>query len=252
MRFFVLLGVLLSLNVSAHEIQSITQYLNIRKTDQVGWLQDIIGRVNVNDKFDVGAQVSYLERFDLYENRVGGFVTYKPDDRWTFEARYLQGKGNEILPEKQTTLSTYFSLAPGYSPFVFYRDNRYSVTTVHTANLGVEIEKIPNFIFVPSFTVGRATFNSPAKSDDVYSYGLRAIYYQERRYSLTAWAYKGKEASQGIIGVSTILTDTLSGGLGAGYWFTEGFRGELLFDHTDYDDLKTEFHTTTLNLSWMF
>jgi hypothetical protein len=251
-RFFVLLTVLFSLNVSAHEVQSITQYLNIRKTDQVGWLQDIIARAKVNDKFDVGAQASYLERFDLYEKRLGGFVTYRPDNKWTFEARYLQGMGNQILPEKQTTLSTYYGWGDGYSPFLFYRDTRYTVTTVHTANLGVEIEKIPNFIFVPSVTIGRATFKSPADSNDVYSYGLRAIYYKERKYQFSAWAYKGREASQGIIGQSTILVDTVSGGLGAGYWFTEGFRGELLFDHTDYDQLKTEFHTTTLNLSWMF
>lgn len=252
MRFFVLLAVLFSLNVSAHEIQSVTQYLNIRKTDQVGWMQDVIGRANVNEKFDVGAQATYLERFDLYEKRAGGFVTYRPNNRWTFEARYLQGNGNKILPEKQTTLSGYMAAAPGYSPFLFYRDSRYSVTTVHTANLGLEIEKVANFIFIPSVTLGRATFKSPAQSDDVYSYGLKALYYKERKFSITAWAYKGREASQGIIGVSTILVDTLSGGLGVGYWFTEGIRGELLFDHTNYDQLKTEFHTTTLNLSWMF
>lgn len=252
MRFVVLFAILFSLNVSAHEVQSITQYLNIRRTDQVGWLQDIIARANVNTKFDIGAQATYLERFDLYEKRMGGFVTYRPNNAWTFEARYLQGMGSQILPEKQTTLSAYHALSEGLSPFLFYRDSRYSVTTVHTANLGLEIEKIPSIVIIPSFTVGRATFNSPAKSDDVYNYGVKALYYKENRYSFSAWAYKGREASQGIVGVSTILVDTFSGGLGAAYWFAEGFRAELLFDHTDYDQLKTEFHTTTLNLSWMF
>lgn len=252
MRFIVLLTILFSLKVSAHEVQSITQYLNIRRTDQVGWLQDIIARATINDKYDVGAQATYLERFDLYEKRLGGFVTYRPNKAWTFEARYLQGMGNQILPEKQTTLSAYHSLVEGLSPFLFYRDSRYTVTTVHTANLGLEIEKIPNIIFIPSFTIGRATFKSPAKSDDVYSYGMRAVYYKEQKYSFSAWAYKGREASQGIVGASTILVDTLSGGLGAAYWWSSGFRAELLFDHTNYDQLKTEFHTTTLNLSWMF
>lgn len=252
MRFIVLLAMLFSLNVSAHEVQSITQYLNIRRTDQVGWLQEIIGRAKVNDKFDVGLQASYLERFNLFEKRAGGFASYKPNEKWTFEARYLQGNGNKILPEKQTTLSSYYSLGDGFAPFMYYRDSRYSVTTVHTANIGMEIEKFPSIILVPSFTLGRATFASPGKTDDVYSYGLRAVYYKENRYSFSAWTYKGREASQGIIGQSTILVDTFSGGLGAAYYFTEGFRGELLFDHTDYDQLKTEFHTTTLNLSWMF
>lgn len=252
MRFFVLLFALITMNVSAHEIQSVTQHVSIRRTDQVGWLQEIIGRANVNDKFDVGLQGSYLERFNLFEKRAGGFLTYRPDKRWTFEGRYTQGKGSKILPEKQSTLSTYYSLATGFTPFLIYRDSRYSVTTLHTANIGMEIEKLPGIILVPSFTLGTATFKSPGKTDDVYSYGIRAIFYKENRYSFSAWTYKGREASQGIIGQSTILVDTWSGGLGAAYWWNQNFRTELLFDHTDYDQLKTEFHTTTLNLSWMF
>ena len=252
MRFIVLLFALITMNVSAHEIQSITQHVSLRKTDQVGWLQEIIARANVNEKWDVGAQGSYLERFNLFEKRVGGFVTYKPNNKWSFEARYLQGPGNKILPEKQTTLSSYYALGEGYSPFIYYRDSRYSVTTVHTANIGMEIEKFPGVILIPSITVGRATFQSPGKTDDVYSYGLRAVYYKENTYSFSAWTYKGREASQGIIGQSTFPVDTWSGGIGAAYWWSQGFRTELLFDHTDYDQLKTEFHTTTLNLSWMF
>lgn len=251
-RLIVLTAIIFSLNSHAHEILSTTQHVGLRRYDQVGWLQDLSARVNVNEKFDVGAQGTYLERFDLYEKRAGGFLTYRPSDRWNLEARYLQGMGNEILPEKQAILSAYYSLSEGLAPYLYYKDSRYSVTRLHTVNLGIEIEKISNFIIVPSFLVGRATFNSPSKTDDVYNYGLRMTYLKEKKYALLAWAYKGRESSQGIVGVSTILVDTLSGGVGAAYYVTENFKTELLFDHTDYDQLKTEFHTTTLNLSWMF
>lgn len=252
MRWIALLFVLLSLSAQAHEILSITQHVNIRKQDEIGWQQDVIARLEFNRKFDFGTQATYLERFDLYEKRAGGFVVYRPNDKWTLEARYLQGMGNEILPEKQAILSAYLAAGSGFAPYLYYRDSRYSVTHLHTLNLGVEIEKIPYFIIIPSVMVGRATFKSPGETDDVHNYGVRVVYYVEKKFSLMAFAYKGKEASQAIIGRSTELIDTLSGGLGGSYYFSEDLKADLIFDHTDYDQLNSEFHTTTLNISWKF
>lgn len=243
---------IISFSISAHEIQSVTQHVNVRKHDEIGWQQDLIGRLNVNRKFDVGFQGTYMERFDLYENRFGGFVTVRPTDRWTFEARFLQGMGNEILPEKDVTLSAFHSLADGFSPFLYYRDSRFSITHLHTLSLGLEIEKIPHIVIIPMVMGGRATFKDPAETDDVHNVGLKVLYYQENNYSVTAFGFWGKEASQAVVGRSTELVDTLTGGLAVAYYFTQDFRGQLIFDHTDYDELKTEFHTTTLNLSRMF
>lgn len=243
---------IISNSISAHEIQSVTQHVNLRRQNESGWQQDLIGRVEVNRKFDVGLQGTYLERFDLFEKRAGGFLTYRPTDSWTLEARYLQGMGNEIMPEKDIILSAYHSYAQGLAPFIYYRDSRYSATRVHTASVGVEIEKIPNIIIIPSVMLGRATFQDPADTDDVFNVGLRATYYQEKNFSFSVFGFKGKEASQAIIGRAAVLVDTLTGGAAAGYYFTPEFRAELIFDHTDYDELETEFHTTTLNLSRMF
>ncbi len=252
MRWIVLGLSILSISAQAHEILSTTQHVNLRKQDETGWQQDLVARINFNRKFDFGAQATYLERFDLFEKRAGGFVVYRPTEKWTLEARYLQGMGNEILPEKQTILSAYYAAAPGYVPFFYYRDSRYSVTHLHTMNLGLEIEKISSIIIIPSIMLGRATFKSPGKTDDVHNYGVRASYYVEKKWAFTAFGYKGKEASQVIIGRSTQLVDTLSGGLGTTYYFNEDLKADLIFDHTDYDQLNTEFHTTTLNISWMF
>lgn len=245
-------GLLFSFPVFSHEITSVTQHVNVRKFDEIGWQQDLIGRLNVNRKFDVGFQGTYMERFDIYDKRLGGFVTARPTDGWTFEARYLQGMGNEILPEKDVTLSAFHSLTDGISPFAYYRDSRFSVTHLHMGTLGVEIEKIPHFVFIPMVSFGKATFKDPAETDDVHTYGLNVIYYQEKNYSFSLFAYKGKEASQAIVGASTQLVNTLTGGASVGYYFNEDWRGQLVFDHADYDELETEFHTTTLNLSRMF
>ena len=250
---FLALGILLFSSASfAHEIQSITQHVDIKGLNKTGWQQDIIGKFNLNRKWDAGIQGTYLERFDFYEKRAGAFLAYKPNERLSLEARYLQGEDNEILPERQTILSAYYALADGYSPYFTYRDSAYSVTRVHTATVGMEIEKIQSVILIPQVLFGKATFTSPNQTRDVYNVGLRAVYYKENRYSFTAFAYTGKEASQGIIGQSTMLVNTLTGGLGAGYNFAPNLKADLIVDHTDYDQLNTQFLTTTLNLIWKF
>jgi hypothetical protein len=147
-------------------------------------------------------------------------------------------------------LSAYYSLAPGFTPYIFYRDNRYSVTRVHEARLGMEIEKFPHIIIIPQLMLGKATFKSPAGTETLHNYGLRAMYYEERKFTVFLFGYRGKEASQGIVGASNILVDTKSGGLGGSWYFKDNFRTELVFDHTDYRQLKNQFLTTTLNLYW--
>ncbi len=252
MRWIALVLSIITFSAHAHEILSTTQHVTIRKQDETGWQQDLIAKIDFSRKFDFGAQATYFERFNFFEKRAGGFVIFRPTESWSLEARYLQGIGNEILPEKQAILSAYYAAAAGLAPFIYYRDTRYSVTHLHTVNLGVEIEKIPYIIIIPSVMVGRATFKSPGKTDNVHNYGLRASYYVEKKWAFTVFGYKGKEASQGIIGRSTKLIDTLSGGLGGTYYFNDDLKADLIFDHTDYDQLNTEFHTTTLNISWMF
>lgn len=236
----------------AHEIQSTTQYVALRKTNQVGLIQDFAGKLNINSLLDLGLLAGYSERYNFYDKRLGALVAYRPSEKLTLEAHYLQGMGNIILPEKQVRFDSYYALSDGLSPFLFYRDTRYTRTITHTATMGLELEKVFNLILIPSFMLGKATFKSPAMTENLYNYGLKIIYYIENRYSISSWVYKGREASQGIIGQSTLLVDTFSGGLGGGYYFTPNFKTEILFDHTNYDQLKTEFHTTTLNLQWMY
>lgn len=250
MRLLTLWILLIPAMSFAHEIQSITQHVAIKKQKETGWQQDLIGKFVLNRKVEVGAQGTYLERFDLYEKRAGAFVSYRASEKLMVEARYLAGNGNKILPEGQAVLGAYYALAEGLSPYLIYRDTKYSVTKLNTATLGVEIEKIRNIILIPQAVYGKATFDSPAGTKDVYNFGLRAIYYKENHYSFTVFGYAGKEASQGIVGESNLRVDTLTGGVGAGYFFNPNFKADLIVDHTDYDQLNTQFLTTTLNLVW--
>jgi len=237
----------------AHEVSLITQHISLKKQHQSGWQQDVIARAAVSRNFDVGLQGTYLERFDLFENRMGGYLMYHPTNRLTLDARYLRGKStNEILPLDQFDFSAYYALFKGYTPFLFFRDSRYSITDLQTLTIGVEIEKIPHFIIIPQFMFGSAAFESPADSKNVHGISLKVMYYVEKQFSLFAYGSSGKEASQGIVGQGSLLVDTLTGGLGGGYFLSPDLRAELFVDHTDYQELQTQFLTTTLQLRWMF
>ena len=252
MRFFSLI-LLLSSNIAlAHELQSVTQHIDIKKHGETAWQQDLLYRHDIDRKWQIGVQGTYLERFDKYEKRAGIIAVYRPSELWTFEGRYLQGMGSEILPERETSLTAYHSTMVGISPFFSLKDSRYSNTTLDTFNLGVEIEKIEGFIFIPSFTVGSAKFKDPNETQFVYTLGLRTSYYQERKYIASIFGYTGKEASQAIIGRSSELVTTLTGGASFEWFFSDDLRAEIIIDHTDYDQLNNQFITSTLNLRWTF
>lgn len=252
MRFFALILLGASNFAFAHELQSITQHLDIKRQNETAWQQDLIYRHDIDRKWQVGVQGTYLERFDLYEKRAGVIGVYRPSELWTFEARFLQGMGNEILPEKETSLMAYHSTMVGISPFFGVKDLRYSNTTVDTLNIGVEIEKIEGIILIPSITYGMAKFKDPNETKNIYTLGLRAAYYQEGKFLTSIYGYTGKEASQGIIGSASELISTLTGGASFEWIFSEALRGEVLVDHTNYKQLKNQFITSTLNLRWTF
>jgi hypothetical protein len=252
LKFVMLLLAIWSTSAVAHEVQLITQHLDIRRQNKTAWQSDFLARAEVSRKFDVGLQATYLERFNFFEKRMGGFVTYRPKDNIIIEGKVLLGHKNSILPEKDYYLNTFFALAPGLSPFVFLRDSDYSVTHIRSVKLGLEIEKFANIILIPQLLGGKATFASPADTQNIFNYGLKVVYYKDSYYSVSIFGYKGQEASQGIIGASNFLVDTTTGGASVSYHFIPDLKTELIFDYTDYRQLKNQFLTSTLNLAWRF
>lgn len=251
---FLLLILFVSLpDAKASEFRSNTYFTTIRKPgrDLVSKQQDLMGRTRLNRKVSVGVSGTYLERFDLVEKRGGALLGLKPNERLSVELGFQSGNGNNLLPETETSLQTYHMGREGLTPFFIYRDSRYSVTRLHSLNLGMEIEKIPQWVLIPTVFLGKATFNAPATTRDILSYGVRMTYFLETKYSLSIFSNRGMEASQGIIGRSTRLLDTFTGGVSCSYFILPEIKTELTFDHTDYNQIRTQFHTTMLTLTWM-
>jgi hypothetical protein len=236
----------------AHDVRLLTQVLRINRQQETGWQSEILARANVNRRFDLGAHANYLERFNQHDRAAGPYAAWRPKDWLALEGGYLKGGDNEILPREQYYLNAYYALEPGYSPFLLFRQARFSVTQLQATTLGIEIERMKRLIFIPQVMLGKVTFTSPGHSEEIYNYGLRAIYYVEKFWSVFLYGHMGREASQGIIGRSSILVDTMTGGLGGSYHLTPHLRAEVAFDYTDFNQLNNQFLTSTFNLTWSF
>lgn len=245
--------VFLSTSAFAHEVQLITQYLKLNRQNDTGLQSDLMAKYTISPKYEVGVQGTYLERFNLFEKRAGAFLVMRPTPSLTFEAKYLKGDGDvQILAKDHYALSVYHSLDQGISPFLTYQNILYSITHLQSLRLGVEIEKFENFIIIPQVMLGQAQFNDPSGVEEINSLGLKVVYYREALYSLSAYAYKGLEASQAIIGRSSTTVQTKTVGAGAAYYFIPDLKTELIFEYMDLGKLDNQFLTTTLNLAWTF
>lgn len=243
----------LSTSSFAHEAQLVTQYLKLNRQNEGASQTDILARATLSSKFEVGLQGTYLERFNLFEKRVGGLLVMRMDPELTVELRYLKGEeGVQLLPMDQYFLSVYHSLADGISPFLIYQNSLYSITHLQSLKLGVEIEKFSNFILIPQVMLGQAQFNDPSEVREVNNFGIKVIYYEEQLYSLMGFVYKGLEGSQAIVGRSSTTIETRTIGAGGSYYFIPDLKTEVIFEYMDLGKLNNQFLTSTLNLVWTF
>lgn len=254
MRTLILLiALLLSGTALPHEIQFVGQHIKLNRQNDSAWQSDVIAKATVNPRWDLGLQATYLERFDLYENRLGALAFYRPSSTLKIEARYFKGDGQvEILPQDQYFLNLYHSLAEGISPFLIYQNALYSATHLQTIRLGVEVEKIKKIILIPMVMIGQSQLKDPGEVHEVNSFGLKAFYFEELNYFFSIFGFKGIDISQAIVGRSGETITTTTGGFSAGRWFFKDLKAEFIFDYTDYDELNNQFLTSTLNLVWGF
>lgn len=252
-RLIIIAVAFLSTLSFAHEVQVITQHIKLNRTSDTAWQSDFLAKAALSPKWEAGLQGTYLERFDFYENRAGGFVVYHPNPSISLELRYLKGESEvQILPKDQYSVVLYHALTTGIAPYLIYQNSLYSITHLQTLGLGIEIEKIANFIIIPQIMIGQAQFKDPTEVKEVNNLGLKVIYYKERLYSLFLFANKGIQASQALIGLASETIETKSAGFGAGYYFIPNLKAEYIFDYTDLGELDNQFLTSTLNLVWTF
>ncbi len=252
-RLIVLFLAFLSTSALAHEVQLVTQHIKLNRQNKSAYQTDFLAKAVLSPKWEVGLQGTYLERFGLYERRAGAFVVYNPVPTLTFEARFLKANSDaQILAQDHYSLGIYHALAEGISPFLLYQNALYSITHLQSLRFGVEIEKIRSIIIMPQIMIGQAQFKNPTEVKEVNSIGLKVIYYKEKLYSLSAYAFKGIEASQALIGRSSQTIGTRSVGFGGGYYFFQDIKMEFIFDYTDLGKLNNQFLTSTLNLVWNF
>lgn len=254
MKIILLFLIFFSVLSNATEIQWSTQHVNLKKQNQSGWQHNLTGKKNVTPELTLGLSGSYLKKFNLYDNSYGGLIGIKINEKTYVELMYNQGMGNKILPKRDSNLVSYYALTNGLTPFLVLKDSRYSDTKVQSASLGIEIEKWPNFLFIPQLMLGGSEFNSDRSNESVYSFGLRAIYYTENKFSMFAFGSKATEASQGITGavVNNIKITSTTGGIGGSYYLLDSLKSEFSVEHTDYREIKNQYITSVLSLNYKF
>jgi hypothetical protein len=252
-RLILITLVFLSGTLHASELNFSQQYLHINKTGKAGHLSQLAVKTHTTDNLSVGISANYLERFGLYETSIGPQLIYKLNDELALEAKYLKAQsGSEILATDQYFLALYKAHSPGYSSAFSYQNSKYSLTHLQWIRWGLEIEKFKHLIIIPYALIGQAHFHRPFNSREVNSFGAKIISQHLDQYRFLAFASKGIEASQGLIGrlSQTIETKTIGGGIG--HNFSNDIKIDALFDYTDLGKLKNQFLTTTLNLNWIF
>jgi len=255
-RLIFIIALFLSGSATAHEILVTNQLLKINRQNETGYQTNVVGKATLSPNWEVGLLGNYIERFGLYETRLGGLASYRPNQTVLIEARYLKSETDvKLLPLDQYSVSFYQAFSDGLSPFLTYQNSIYSITNLQTIRLGVEIEKIKNLIIIPNLLIGQAKFNDPSEFKEVNSLGLKVMYSVEQQYAFQVFGSKGIEASQGVVGQFSTIIETKTIGIGASYFVRPDLKVEGIFDYTDFTDkkfLKNQFLTSTLNLVWNF
>lgn len=242
-----ILTALICNTVSANEYMAGVQNVYLKKQQQSGWQNDLMAKFNLNDHWDAGAEFTYLKRFSIYDKRYGAFVVYRNGNALSLEAHFNQGIGNKILSEKQETLTAYYALTKGISPFLTLRNSEFSSSKVQTVSLGTELELIPHWIFIPQFMIGRSKVEG-ASDLSLHNVGLKAQYYVEKNYSLSGFFYKGVEASESVTGAPNSRLKTTTFGVGSSYYLFSNVYADLIVEQDKYKELDNKFFVTTLNI----
>jgi hypothetical protein len=243
----------LNLFTWANEVNLSSQQVYLKKQKQNGHEQDIRANVKVKPDVHFGLEARYLERFSFFEKSFGLNFKFSPFSGLTLIARRNQGLKTTIIPRESTSLEGYYSLSAGFSPYLIAKKNIYSLTTTDMMIMGIEIEKYPRLIVIPTILLGQAQSNSPSSTKAISGYGIKIIYYEENQFSTSVFFSRGKEPSQGILGDSFNLISTETLGLSlAKDLISDYFRMELVLNQTHYQEIKNQFIAGTINLTWMF
>ena len=253
MKRALFLLVFLSTTGFAHEAYLSSQHTKINRQEESSWLHTAGGKMHLNDESSITLEGSYLERFSFYEKRFGAGYFQQVLPNWGLGINYLHAFNNpEIFAEDQFNINNFISFNDGLSAFALYQRSQYSITEIDLIRLGLEIEKIQDFIFVPQITLGEARFDEPNTHHNLYQFGLKAIYYREALYSVSVHYFQGNEAAQTIVGRLNKTIYTKNVGLSLGYYINQDLEVEYLFDYLDLGKLNNQFVSSTINLNWSF
>lgn len=238
-----------SITALAHEITLSGSYLELQRQNKTGRQAGIDGYFDLNDKQRLHLGGQYLERFDLYEHLFAvGFEHH-------FESFYLKanaefGNDGKILPHYRYSIASGQSIFEGISLYEEFKTAKYTQTELNEFIFNIEIEKIKSVVLIPMTRFGNANFSGPAGTKKLFTYGLKAMYYQEDLGNIWISATKGQEPAQAVLGSYNKVLRSKSLASGLKYIWNSNLNSGLSIEYTDYNLINNHFLTTTLNTTW--
>ncbi|MBY0516668.1 MAG: hypothetical protein K2P81_07165 [Bacteriovoracaceae bacterium] len=244
------LSVFLFINlVQASEINTRYQYWWLKGPEVKSWRQDLAATIDMKSKTSLLIQASHFERFQQVD-RIALLGFRHKTESGTWEFTHADGGTNRILAIRDTQLTHYRALVPGLGGWINLRAQGFHTNDVHMLNMGLEKEWAQGWFLIPSMSAGKATYNQPAATRNIWGSQLRIGRYQEDNWKAWIFGALGEEA-QALASLSqTKPLKVKSYGLGVEKNILNSLRFLIQLERSYYPSINTRFESVMGQLTW--
>lgn len=247
MMRFLILSLFLS-SAFAHEISSSYQYWWLKGPNVSSWRGDVAGEVQLDSTWQGLFQATHFERFEEQDQTLKLGARYKKENSY-WEFSHTDGGNNKVLAIRETLLTHGRAITSGLGGWLTVRSQGFATSDVNLLTLGLEMEKAPGWFFIPAFTGGKASFHSPAETNNIWALAARLGKYAEGKWKYWLHFARGEEAQALATLNQTKPLGHVNYGAG-GEWILSDWTLGLFLERSWYPSVNTRFDSALLTTKW--
>jgi hypothetical protein len=249
MKRWALLSVLWLAGAWAHELETRYQYWWLKGPEVKSWRHDLLGTINLPGPHHLLFGVTHFERFREEDRQILlGWRRKTMSGYW--ELTHADGGHNKVLAIRDTQLTHGGPLGHGFDGQINLKAQGYDTNDLHMASVGLNKEFPGGSFIYTGLGGGRATFQSPGETQDVWGANVRAGRYQQDNYKWWVMGARGEEAQPLVVLGLTRPLRFVSYGVGGEKNLGTTWRASLDFDRTYYPSVATRMDSVTGRLIW--
>lgn len=247
MKFFLFFFILSS--AFAHELTSRTQYWWLKGPNVKSWRQDFAGSTTLKNGHALLFQGTHFERF--HEQDQQALLGWRlRNSRGSWELSHTQGDHNKILAIRETQFTHARALTAGFSGWLTMKALGFHTSDVVLSTLGLEKEWQGGWFLVPSLSLGRATYRTPADTRDVWGTQLRVGKYREDHWKIWTYVALAEEAQALAVINQARPLKAKTYGAGGELFVAAGTRLGLQLERAYCPAIQTRFESVMAHLIW--